>query len=67
LFVERFTDSDAGAYGSSILTGRKRTAEKGRMIRRVSNGDQVSRVAAVAMKCGKSVDFTGYWQRHGAE
>jgi hypothetical protein len=33
--------------------------------RRASNGDQVSRVAALAMKRGKSVDFTGYWQRHG--
>jgi hypothetical protein len=32
--------------------------------RRVSNGDQVTRVAALAMKRGKSVDFTGYWQRH---
>jgi hypothetical protein len=32
--------------------------------RRVSNGDQVSCVAALAMKRGKSVDFTGYWQRH---
>ncbi len=32
--------------------------------RRVSNGDQVSRVAALAMRRGKSVDFTGYWQRH---
>jgi transposase-like protein len=32
--------------------------------RRVSNGDQVSRVAHLAMKRGKSVDFTGYWQRH---
>lgn len=32
--------------------------------RRVPNGDQVSRVAALAMKRGKSVDFTGYWQRH---
>jgi hypothetical protein len=31
----------------------------------VSNGDQVSRVAALAMKRGKSVDFTGYWQRCG--
>jgi hypothetical protein len=30
--------------------------------RRVSNGDSVSRVAALAMKRGKSVDFTGYWQ-----
>jgi hypothetical protein len=26
----------------------------------------VSRVAALAMKRGKSVDFTGYWQRHVA-
>jgi hypothetical protein len=32
--------------------------------RRVSNGDQVTRVASLAMKRGKSVDFTGYWQRH---
>ena len=32
--------------------------------RRVSNGDQVNRVAALALKRGKSVDFTGYWQRH---
>jgi transposase-like protein len=32
--------------------------------RRVSNGDQVNRVAHLAMKRGKSVDFTGYWQRH---
>jgi hypothetical protein len=32
--------------------------------RRVSNGDQVSRVPALAMKRGKSVDFTGYWQQH---
>jgi hypothetical protein len=28
--------------------------------RHVSNGDQVNRVAALAMKRGKSVDFTGY-------
>lgn len=32
--------------------------------RRVSNGDQVKRVAHLALKRGKSVDFTGYWQRH---
>jgi hypothetical protein len=25
------------------------------------------RVAALAMKRGKSVDFTGYWQRHVAD
>jgi transposase-like protein len=35
--------------------------------RRVSNGDQVNRVAALALKRGKSVDFTGYWQRHIAD
>ena len=27
----------------------------------VSNGAQVRRVAALATKRGKSVDFTGYW------
>lgn len=32
--------------------------------RRVSNGDQVDRIAKLALKRGKSVDFTGYWQRH---
>jgi ISXO2-like transposase domain len=31
--------------------------------RRASNGDQVNRIAALAMKRGRSVDFTGYWQR----
>lgn len=32
--------------------------------RRQSNGEQVNRLASLAMKRGKSVDFTGYWQRH---
>jgi hypothetical protein len=31
---------------------------------KVSNGDQMSRVAPLPLKRGKSVDFTGYWQRH---
>jgi ISXO2-like transposase domain len=35
--------------------------------RRVSNGDQVNRLAALALKRGKSADFTGYWQRHIAD
>jgi len=30
----------------------------------MSNGDQVNTVAALAMRCNQSVDFTGYWQRH---
>jgi len=32
--------------------------------RRVSNGDQVNRITGLALKRGKSVDFTGYWKRH---
>jgi hypothetical protein len=35
--------------------------------RRVSNGDQVNRIAPLALKRGKSVDFTGYWQRQVQE
>ncbi len=34
--------------------------------RRVSNGDQVARVATLAMMRRPSVDFSGYWQRHKA-
>ena len=32
--------------------------------RRMSNGEQTHAIAALALKRGKSVDFTGYWQRH---
>jgi transposase-like protein len=32
--------------------------------RRLSNGEQVNRVGALALKRGPSVDFSGYWQRH---
>lgn len=32
--------------------------------RRMSNGEQVNRLAGLAMKKGGSPDFTGYWQRH---
>jgi hypothetical protein len=31
---------------------------------RVSNGEQVHRVAGLAMGRKPSVDFSGYWQRH---
>jgi len=34
--------------------------------RRMSNGEQVSRIAALAMAKKASPDFTGYWQRHVA-
>lgn len=32
--------------------------------RRMSNGDQMRQVAHLALGRGKSVDFSGYWQRH---
>jgi Zn ribbon nucleic-acid-binding protein len=32
--------------------------------RRASNGEQVGRVAGLAMASKPSVDFSGYWQRH---
>ncbi len=35
--------------------------------RRMSNGEQVNAVARLALGRGKSVDFTGYWQRHISE
>ena len=34
---------------------------------RVSNGEQVNRLAALSLKRGKSVDFGGYWQRHSKD
>ena len=34
--------------------------------RRVANGEQVQRVAHLAMANKPSVDFTGYWQRRAA-
>ncbi|MGB5083631.1 MAG: IS1595 family transposase [Methylocystis silviterrae] len=34
--------------------------------RRMSNGEQVSRIAGLAMRKKASPDFTGYWQRHAA-
>ena len=32
--------------------------------RRVANGEQVSRVAGLALMNKPLVDFTGYWQSH---
>jgi hypothetical protein len=32
--------------------------------RRVDNGTQVRRVAALALHRGPSIDFAGYYQRH---
>jgi transposase-like protein len=35
--------------------------------RRLSNGEQIRNVAALALKRAPSVDFSGYWQRHTAK
>jgi hypothetical protein len=35
--------------------------------RRLSNGEQVNRLAALSLKRGKLVDFGGYWQRHSKD
>jgi len=32
--------------------------------RRVDNGRQVEMISGLAMKCGPSIDWSGYWQRH---
>jgi hypothetical protein len=32
--------------------------------RRIANGEQIKRLAALAMMGKPSVDFSGYWQRH---
>jgi len=32
--------------------------------RRAANGEQVNRLAGLALKAKPSVDFSGYWQRH---
>jgi hypothetical protein len=34
--------------------------------RRLSNGEQVDRLGALALSAKPSVDFSGYWQRHVA-
>jgi hypothetical protein len=35
--------------------------------RRVSNGQQLNRLAGLALTAKRSVDFSGYWQRHVAQ
>ncbi|HEV3185256.1 MAG TPA: transposase [Xanthobacteraceae bacterium] len=35
--------------------------------RRLSNGEQVNRLAGLALNHKPSVDFSGYWQRHIAD
>jgi hypothetical protein len=63
-FLSGFVVAAAGESGHALLKrGRCLQATTLGINRRISNGDQVNRVAALALKRGKSVDFTGYWQR----
>jgi hypothetical protein len=41
-----------------------REIRRGFACRRSSNGEQVNRLATLAMASKPSVDFSGYWQRH---
>jgi hypothetical protein len=68
-FDRRHAD-ECGAQRHGVrahLRGNAQETSRREDNRRVSNGDQVNRVAALALKRGKSVDFTGYWQRHIVE
>jgi hypothetical protein len=53
----------AGAYLLRYAQERCWTGDN----RRLSNGEQVNRLAALSLKRGKSVDFGGYWQRHSKD
>ena len=57
-------DRAAASEGMQPIEAR---FEASAIVLSASNGDQVSRVTALALKRGKSVDFTGYWQRHIAD
>ncbi len=53
----------AGAYLLRYAQERSGRGDNGRL----SNGEQVNRLAALSLKRGKSVDFGGYWQRHSKD
>lgn len=53
----------AGPYLLCYALGASRREDS----RRGSNGDQATRVTALATKRGKVINFTGYWRRHSAE
>jgi hypothetical protein len=67
-YFSRLRGAEIGIHHhiAGALCSAPRRSRRGAKITAVSNGDQVTRVAALAMKRGKSVDFTGYWQRHAA-
>jgi hypothetical protein len=52
------------SLGSPRVRGDQRGNDTIFVFRRVTNGEQTRTVAALAMRKGPSVDFSGYWQRH---
>jgi hypothetical protein len=50
----------AGAYLFAVRSRAVLERDNGRL----SNGEQVNRLAALSLKRGKSVDFGCYWQGH---
>lgn len=68
-FFSRLRRAEIGHHHHVAGTYLLRYAQEGAWRednRRVSNGDQVSRVAKLALGRKPSVDFTGYWQRRKA-
>lgn len=66
-FFSRMRRADIGHYhhiSGSYLLRYAQEATWREDNRRQSNGDQVSRVAGLALTAKPSVDFGGYWQRH---
>jgi hypothetical protein len=52
-------------YGSGLRYAQETSWREDNQ--RISNGEQVSHVAGLAMLAKQSVDFCGYWQRHLVE
>jgi transposase-like protein len=68
-FFSRLRRAEIGHHHHVAGTYLLRYAQEGAWRednRRVSNGDQVSRVATLALGRKPSVDFAGYWQRRRA-
>lgn len=47
-----------------VITALRARGVMGENNRRLSNGEQVNRLAGLALHRKPSVDFSGYWQRH---
>jgi ISXO2-like transposase domain len=69
-FFSRMRSAEIGIHhhiaGAYLLRYAQQRSWRGDN-RRLSNGEQVNRLAALSLKRGKSVDFGGYWQRHSKD